>query len=84
MSQEAPPANPDDQFAAAVLHQLTITKPPVLFNVLLGQLTGDGLKSTSWKKGAKFIAAMEGVIYTTNPSKGVVQVASTCCPSAAL
>ena len=49
----------DDEFVAAVLFELsTESKPPVLASVLLGRAaahTRGGLKSTSWKKGAKFL-----------------------------
>ena len=76
----APPPSPDEIFRAAFLTTLRRDlKPPVLAAEAVGaaaKLGGASVKETSWKKAAKFLESLAGVVDCREKSKGVLEVVS--------
>ena len=76
----APPPSPDEIFRAAFLTTLRRDlKPPVLAAEAVGaaaKLGGASVKETSWKKAAKFLESLAGVVDCREKAKGVLEVVS--------
>ena len=76
----APPPSPNDIFRAAFLTTLRRDlKPPVLAAEAFGaaaKLGGASVKETTWKKAAKFLESLAGVVDCREKSKGVLEVVS--------